>query len=360
MKVGLIGLSQSGKTTIFNAITRSEVATGSYQSKGEVHLGRVLVPDERLDWVTELNKSRKKVQTEVEYVDVAGLSGEKSKGIEEEIPPALRECDALAHVVRAFEDSALPHPKGSVDIRRDIRLAEEQLIFADLMIIENRLNKVSRKAKLVKDDAIRAEAAILHKVKDLLEDDQPLRGADFTPEERKLIRGYQFLSAKPMLLLLNVGEDDIPQMDALEAEHAALAVGDEMALVAICGKIQMELAQLDEEDRDTFIADLGLKGLALDRMIKLSYDLLGLISFLTTSDKESRAWTTRRGASAPEAAGVIHDDFQRGFIRAEVVSFDDLKRCGSEAQAKKEGLVRSEGKSYIVKDGDVIFFLFNV
>ncbi|MFH2054937.1 MAG: DUF933 domain-containing protein, partial [bacterium] len=215
-------------------------------------------------------------------------------------------------------------------------------------------------AKLVKDDKVRVEAELLETLKSLLEQDRPLREADLTPEQEKSVRGYHFLSAKPVLLLLNVGENDIPRMDALEAEYADLAAGKDVALVSICGKVQMELAQLDDADRNVFIAEMGLKGVALDRMIQLSYEFLGLNSFLTSAEQETRAWTVRRGASAPEAAGVIHNDLQRGFIRAEVVAYDDLRRCGTMAQAKKEGLVRSEGKSYIVKDGDVIHFLFNV
>lgn len=361
MNVGLIGLSQSGKTTIFNAVTGGDIEIGGFQSqKGEVHLGRVLVPDERIDWLHELDNSKKVVYAEVEFLDVAGLSGETGKGIEEEIPPALRECDALAHVVRAFDDPSHPHPKGSVDVRRDIKLAEEQLIFADLLTVENRLGKVGRQAKLVKDDKVRAEAELLEILKGLLEEEKPLREAELTSEQLKLARGYHFLSAKPVLLLINVGEADIPNIEKIEAEYADLVAGKEVALVAICGKMQMELAQLDEADQAEFIAEMGLKGSAMDRMIQLAYELLGLISFLTSGEKETRAWTVARGATAPEAAAVIHKDFQRGFIRAEIVAYDDLKRCGSMVQAKKEGLVRAEGKKYVVQDGDVVYFLFNV
>jgi GTP-binding protein YchF len=361
MKVGLIGLALSGKTTVFNAVTSGNVEVGGFQSqKGEVHLGRVLVPDERVEWLAELSKSKKITYAEVEYIDVAGFSGEKDRGIEDEIPPALRDCDALAHVIRAFEDPNTVHPKGAVDVRRDIETLDQELIFADLLSVEKRLNKVGRQAKLVKDDAVRGEYELLKKIKGYLEDEKTLRTVELTDEEHKQIKGFRFLSDKPMLLTINIGEDDIPRSKEIESQFAELATPSHTDLVVICGKIEAELAQLSDEDRDVFLADLGLEDTALDRVIKRSYRLLGLISFLTTGDKETRAWTIRNGMNAAEAAGTIHHDFQRGFIRAEVTAYDDIRRCGSIAEAKKQGLVRLEGKNYIVKDGDEILFRFNV
>jgi hypothetical protein len=361
MKVGLIGLGLSGKTTIFNALTQGEIEVGGYQSRrGEVHLGRVLVRDDRVDWLAELDNARKTTYAEIEYLDVAGFSGERQRNIEEEIPAALRECDALAHVVRAFADPNSEHPKGSVDIRRDVRLLEEQLVFSDLLTVENRLNKVGRQAKLVKDDKVRAEYDLLRRIREFLETNRPLRQVQFDDNDAKLIRGFHFLSNKPVLIVISVDESQISEMDEIRQEYSDLAVERYVGLIPIAGKLQAELAQLDEADRQEFLTDLGLKGTAVDRMIRKSYDLLGLISFLTTSEKESRAWPIPEGSTALEAAGVIHKDFQRGFIRAEVVAFDDLKACGDMPTARKRGLVRSEGKTYKVNDGDVIYFLFNV
>ncbi len=361
MKIGLIGIGLSGKTTIFNSVTRGDIEVGGYPTqKGQVNLGRVLVPDARVDWLSELNRSKKKTYAEIEYLDVAGFSGEKETGIEDEIPAVLRDCDTLAHVVRAFEDSNSIHPGGSVDIRRDVRLLGEELIFADLLAVEKRLKKIGRQAKSKEGDTLRSEYDLLREIKVHLEEEVPLRMVELTPSDRKLIRGFRFLSAKPILFIINVGEDDIPQMDEITEQYCDLAGHENADIVVICGKIQMELLQLPEEDRQVFMDELGLKGAAFDRMITKSYELLGMISFLTTGEDETRAWTIRRGSTAQQAAGAIHADFERGFIRAQVVAYDDLRRCGSEAEARKKGLVRMEGRCYIVQDGDEILFRFNV
>jgi len=361
MIVGLIGLGLSGKTTIFNAVTRGNAEVSGFQTqKGAFNRGRVLVPDPRVDWLSTLENSKKKTFAEVEYIDVAGFSGEKEASVENEIPQVLRECDALAHVVRGFANDEVLHPKGSVNIKRDIETLEEELVFADLLLIEKRIEKVEKQAKLVKDDKVRHEYEVLKKVKEALETNQALRATDLTADELKAIRGFQFLSLKPLLVVINIGEEDLPRLAELNAEYAALSQRPNTDFAVVCGKIEMELAQLSDDDRQSFMADLGVKESALDLLIKKSYDLLGLISFLTAGEKESRAWTVRKGSTAPTAAGVIHADLERGFIRAEVVHYDDLKRHGSQAEAKKHGLVRLEGKNYIVQDGDVILFRFNV
>lgn len=359
--VGLIGLGLSGKTTIFNAVTRGSIEVGSFQSqKGAFHRGRVLVPDARIGWLTEHYKSKSTVYAEVEYIDVAGFSGEKESSIESEIPQVLRECDALVHVVRAFSNPNVIHPKGSINVRRDIEALDDELVFSDLILIEKRLEKVERQAKMVKDDKVRHEYEVLKKVKNMLEENVPLRSVAITPEEEKTVRGFRFLCEKPMLIAINIDEGDIDKIDAITQEFADFKTKANVDLVVVCGKIEMELSQLSDDDRKSFMADLGLTEPALDLMIKKSYDLLGLISFLTSAEKETRAWTVRKNSTAPVAAGVIHADFERGFIRAEVTAYDDFHRCGSLAEAKKHGLVRLEGKSYIVKDGDVILFRFNV
>ncbi len=361
MIVGLIGLQLSGKTTIFNAVTRGNAEVGSFQSqKGAFNRGRVLVPDERVDWLSELENSKKVTYAEVEYLDVAGFSGDKETASDTEVPSVLRDADALAHVVRAFEDESVIHPKGSVDVVRDVQGLDDELVISDLILIENRLERIDKQAKHTKDEKIKHEFEVLHRIKVHLENNEPLRGVDIDPEDEKTIRGFKLLSIKPMLLIINIGEDDIGSVDELATRFASLKEKPNVDLVVLCGKIEMELAQLPDEDRASFMEDLGIKESALDLVIKKSYELLGLISYLTAGEKESRAWTIPRGATAPQAAAVIHKDFERGFIRAEVVAFDDLKRTGSHAEAKKQGLVRLEGKSYIVQDGDVVLFRFNV
>jgi ribosome-binding ATPase len=361
MIVGLIGLGLSGKTTVFNAVTRGNAEVGSFQSqKGAFHRGRVLVPDPRIDFLAEMSKSAKVVYAEVEYFDVAGFSGEKESASDSEIPQVLRESDALAHVVRAFKNDGVVHPKGSINVRRDITALDEELVFTDLLLVEKRLDRVERQAKVVKDDKVKHEAEVLRKVKDILEQNTPLRSVSLPPEEEKMIRGFQFLSQKPMLVIINVGEEDMGRIEQIETEFADLKGKPNLDLAVTCGKIEMELAQLGDEDRDSFMADLGLKESALDVVIAKSYSLLGLISFLTTGDKETRAWTIRRGSTAQSAAGVIHADFERGFIRAEIVAYADMKRAGSYPEAKKLGVMRLEGKTYVMHDGDVVIFRFNV
>jgi GTP-binding protein YchF len=361
MIVGLIGLGLSGKTTVFNAVTRGDAEVGSFQSqKGAFHRGRVLVPDARVDWLTEMSKSANVVYAEVEYLDVAGFSGEKESASESEIPQILRESEALAHVVRGFANAGVIHPKGTIDIRRDIAALDEELVFTDLILVEKRLDRVERQSKVVKDDKVRHEAEVLRKVRQTLEQNIPLRSVTLPPEEEKLIRGFRFLSEKPMLIIINIGEEDIDKIDTITAEYADLKDKPNIDLAVICGKIEMELAQLSDEDQQTFMADMGLKESALDIVIRKSYSLLGLISFLTTGDKETRAWTIKKGSTAQSAAGAIHADFERGFIRAEIVAYGDLKKTGSYAEARKHGVVRLEGKSYIVQDGDVVIFRFNV
>jgi len=361
MIVGLIGLQLSGKTTVFNAVTRGDAEVGSFQSqKGAFNRGRVLVPDERVDWLAELENSKKITFAEVEYIDVAGFSGDKDSVSDTEVPAILRDADALVHVVRAFENETVIHPKGSIDVIRDIQSLDDELVISDLILIENRLGRIEKQAKHTKDDAIKHEFEVLQRIKVHLENNEPLRGVDIDPEDEKTVRGFKLLSLKPMLLVINIGEDDIQNVENLAAQYASLKEKPNVDLVALCGKIEMELAQLPDEDRSSFMEDLGIKESALDLVIKKSYELLGLISYLTVGEKESRAWTVSKGATAPQAAAVIPKDFERGFIRAEVVAFEDLKRTGSHAEAKKQGLVRLEGKNYIMQDGDVVLFRFNV
>lgn len=359
MKIAIIGLANSGKTTVFNALTRGAAETAAYSSgQMEPNLATVKVPDERLAVLAQMFKPRKVTYADVQYVDVAGIGGGKPAG---GLPPALlnylASADALLHVVRAFEDPAVPHPQGAVDPRRDIQTVDLELTFSDLAIIEKRLNRLNAEIpKLAaKEKELRAvERDLLLRLKAHLEADQPIRSLDLNEDEERLIRGYQFLTAKPMLIVLNIGEERLQAPPAIEYPFPRSAV------VPVCGKIEAELVQLDDADARSFMEDLGISRPARDLVIQRSYELLGLISFLTAGPDEVRAWTIRRQTPAVEAAGVIHSDIQRGFIRAEIVAYDDLVRAGSMAEAKKHGLVRMEGKTYIVQDGDVCHFLFNV
>ncbi|NCC35461.1 MAG: redox-regulated ATPase YchF [Chloroflexia bacterium] len=360
MKIAIIGLPNSGKTTVFNALTRGTAETTAYASgQLEPNLATVKVPDNRLAVLTGMFKPKKTTFADVQYVDVAGLSGSRREG--EGLPPALLNylgtADALLHVVRTFEDSAVPHPEGSVDLMRDLQAVDLELAFADLAIIERRLQRlnaeITKMAAREKELRI-TERELLLRLQAGLETEVPIRAAQMSDEEERLIRGYQFLTAKPLLLVPNLGEDQ------LSAPPTVTYAYPRSAVVPLCGKIEAELAQLDDEDAQTFMEDLGITTPARELVIQQSYNLLGLISFLTTGPDEVRAWTIRQQTPAVEAAGTIHSDIQRGFIRAEVVAYDDLIKAGSMTEAKKQGTVRMEGKTYIVQDGDICHFLFNV
>ncbi len=359
MKIAIIGLANSGKTTVFNALTRGTAETAAYSSgQMEPNLATVKVPDERLAVLAQMFKPRKVTYADVQYVDVAGIGGGKPAG---GLPPALlnylASADALLHVVRAFEDPGVPHPEGTVDPRRDIQTVDLELTFSDLAIIEKRLNRLNAEIPKMatKEKELRTvERDLLMRLKEHLESDLPIRGLDLNEDEERLIRGYQFLTAKPMLIVLNIGEEHLQAPPVVEYPYPRSAVAP------VCGKIEAELAQLDDADAQSFMEDLGITRPARDLVIQRSYELLGLVSFLTAGPDEVRAWTIRRQTPAVEAAGVIHSDIQRGFIRAEVVAYDDLVKAGSMSEAKKHGAVRMEGKTYIVQDGDICHFLFNV
>jgi GTP-binding protein YchF len=359
MKIAVIGLPNSGKTTVFNALTRGTAETTAYASgQLEPNVATVKVPDARLNVLAEMFNPKKNTPTDVQYVDVGGLSGSRQSG---GLPPALLNfiggADALLHVARAFVDDTVPHPEGSVDPARDVESVDLELAFSDLAIIERRLQKLNAEiGKMATKDREQriAERDLLAKLQSELENGRPIRDVELSDEEERTLRGYQFLTAKPLLLVLNIGEADIKQPPQFAYDHR------ESGVVALCGKVEAELAQLDDEDAQAFMEDLGIEEAARDRVIEKSYELLGLISFLTAGPDEVRAWTIRRGTPAVEAAGAIHTDIQRGFIRAEIVAYDDLVRAGGMPEAKKQGTVRMEGKTYIVKDGDVCHFLFNV
>ncbi len=358
MRIALIGLANSGKTTVFNALTGSTIETAAYSSgQIEPNLALVKVPDERLDVLTQMYTPRKTTYADVQYVDVAGISSDTPG---QGLPPALLNyistADALLHVVRAFSDESVPHPAGTVDPARDVATLDLELAFSDLGIIERRLTRLNAEITKMaaRDRELRiAERDLLERLRVALENDTPIRDVTISEDEARMIRGYQFLTAKPMLIVINIDEGQLNNPPPISYPH------QQSAVVALAGQIEAELAQLEPADARAFMDDLGIQQPARNRVISLSYDLLGLISFLTAGPDEVRAWTIRRNTPAVEAAGAIHSDLQRGFIRAEVVAYADLIRAGSMNEAKKQGTVRSEGKQYIVQDGDICHFLHN-
>jgi len=359
--IGIIGLAKSGRTTVFNALTKGKADTEGLVS----HTRTAKVPEPRLQMLADILQPKRVVSAEVTYHDISvsakGLV--KEKGISGQFLTQLSNVDALINVARAFTDESVPHIEGSVDVKRDIATMDLELAFSDSAIIERRLQRIDislKGAKQLERQGLLREQEILMKVKADLEKDIPIRELKLTTGEARVIANYQFLSAKPLLIVVNIGEDQLPQAVSLEAELNSHYSRPKCSIITLCGQLEMELAQLDNSAADGFRAEFGIKESGLDRTIKLSYELLGLISFFTTASAEVKAWSIQNGTNALKAAGKIHSDMERGFIRAEVISYDDLVKCGSVAEARKKGFLQLEGKDYIVQDGDVITFLFNV
>jgi len=355
LKIGIVGLNMVGKTTLFKILTHAH-GTSLATGRPEAHLGVVKVPDPRLDRLAEMFKPQKVVHASIEYVDTpASVIQLARTGTQS---AALKEMDALVHVVRVFEDPAIPVDGGTVDPKRDIETVELELVLSDLAIIEKRLERLDKDIKKQKNPALEKEHEALLKAKQALEAQKPLRELEFTPEEERALRGFTFLSIKPMLYVLNLGEKDAPRTDAAEefAQSAGLKQRPRTAVTAVCGKIEEELAELSDAEAAEFLASYGLKESAISRLIRSSYRLLGLISFFTVGEDECRAWTIREGMTALDAAGEIHSDIQRGFIRAEVIPYQDLVDSGGFAEARNRGLLRLEGKDYVVHDGEIVHF----
>ena len=367
-KLVIIGLPGAGKTTVFNALTGAEANTGTFGvAADEPNLATVKVPDPRLDRLTELFQPQRKVPADVQYLDVAGIAkGIAEKGMSGQLLGHLAQGDALVHVVRAFEDPNVPHPEGSVDPMRDIETLNLELMFSDLGLIEKRIGRIEsqiQKTRGAERELAERELDVLNRLRAALERDQPIREIidEIDPDDHKLIRGFGFLTEKPLLILLNLGEDQLGEGGETLVAGARERFGaPKVAVEGMAGKIEMEIGQLHEEDAAAFMADLGIAEPARGRVIRTSFELLGLIVFFTVGPDECRAWTIRRGETAVEAAGAIHSDIQRGFIRAEVVSYNAMIDAGSMAEVRKAGALRREGKTYIVQDGDIINFLFNV
>ena len=363
--IGIIGLAKSGRTTIFNALTGGE-GTGRYAQEGSaLHIGTAKVPEPRLKVLADMLHPRSVVPASATYIDIgASVKGlVKDRGIGGQLLAQLSNVDALINVVRAFSDESIPHVEGSLDVERDIANMNLELTFSDLALLERRLERIAvslKGAKPPERPGLLREQELLVKTRAELEKDVPIRELTLTTEQARTMAGYQFLTAKPLLVVVNIGEDQLPQAASLAAELDSGYSRPKCRLTTVCGKLEMELAQLDDDAAEALRADFGITEPGVDRIIRLSYELLGLISFFTTASAEVKAWSVPGGTEAVKAAGKIHSDMEKGFIRAEVISYDDLVKCGSLAEARKKGLLRLEGKSYIVQDGDVITFLFNV
>ncbi|MDD6795255.1 MAG: redox-regulated ATPase YchF [Clostridiaceae bacterium] len=365
MKLGIVGLPNVGKSTLFNAITKAGAESANYPfCTIEPNVGVVSVPDKRLDVLEEMYGTKKKVYTAIEFYDIAGLvkGASKGEGLGNKFLANIREVNAIVHVVRCFDDPNVVHVDGSVDPIRDIETINLELIFSDLELLERRMEKTVKLARSG-DKTAKFEYAIMERIKEQLEKNLPARSIEFTEEEAKFVKSLFLITSKKVLYACNVSEDDIMSGDP-NNEYVnrvkEYASKENSGVMVVCARLEEELSGLEDEEKDEMLKEYGLEESGLDLLIQASYKLLGLMSFLTAGVQEVRAWTIKEGTKAPQAAGKIHSDIERGFIRAEIVSYDDLVECGSEAKAKEKGLFRLEGKDYVMKDGDVVNFRFNV
>jgi GTP-binding protein YchF len=365
LEVSIIGLPKSGKTTLFNALTRGKAATETYSSgKLSPNIGVAKVPEPRLQKLATIFTPKKMTPAEIKYVDLGGTpkSYGKNEVIRGQYLNYLGTADSLLHVVKAFSSDAVPHDNGDINPKRDLATLDLELAVSDIRIISKRLDRIENElkgARSMEREHHLQEQALLTKIKSGLEQEVPIWRQGLTNEEMKSLSNYQFLTAKPVLIIVNIGEERIEQAESIESEIRSVYAYPQFDIVVLCGKLEMELAQLDDDEAEVFRSTYGLTESALDKVINTSYNLLGLISFFTTVSDELKVWTIPQGTTALKAAGKIHTDMEKGFIRAEVISYSDLEKCGSIAEARKQGVLKLEGKNYIVRDGDIITFLFN-
>ena len=364
LKAGIVGLPNVGKSTLFNAITKQNILAANYPfATIEPNVGTVIVPDARVDYLTSLYNPKRSIPTTFEFTDIAGLvkGASSGEGLGNKFLSHIREVDAIVEVVRCFIDPNITHVTGKVDPVSDIEIINIELVLADLEVVNNRIGKVEKKAEATKDKLLMAEVEVLNKCKNNLEANIPLRRISFSEDELKLLKNFNFLTIKPIIYVANVSEDDIAVGDnkySLAVKGYAEAEGS--GVIVMCTKLEADLAGLEDEERIEFLESVGIKNSGLDKLIFASYNLLGLKTFFTVGTDEVRAWTFRSGSKAPECAGIIHSDFERGFIRAEVMSYDDLVEYGTELKVKEAGKLRIEGKDYVMQDGDICYFRFNV
>ncbi|MEG1146807.1 MAG: redox-regulated ATPase YchF [Bacilli bacterium] len=364
LTAGIVGLPNVGKSTLFNAITKKNILAANYPfATIDPNVGMVTVPDKRLEFLQDLYQTQSVIPTTYEFTDIAGLvkGASNGEGLGNKFLSHIREVDAIVEVVRCFEDKNIIHVEDSVDPIRDIEIINIELMLADLEVVENRFNRIGKKAALSKDKEVIKEVRILNILKNSLLKNEPIRKLIFDEEDAKYVKAFNFLTGKPIIYMANISEEDLLNDGNLYVEKVKeYSLKENSKTITVCAKIESELSELNEEDKNSFLNELGIENSGLDKLIYATYDLLGLATYFTAGVQECRAWTFKKGMKAPECAGIIHTDFQKGFIRAEVMSYDELEKCGNEKNVKEAGKMRLEGKEYIMKDGDICHFRFNV
>ena len=364
LKAGIVGLPNVGKSTLFNAITKKNIIAANYPfATIEPNVGIVMVPDKRMDFLVNMYEPKSIVPTSYEFIDIAGLvkGASSGEGLGNKFLSHIREVDAIVHVVRCFDNPEIIHVSGKVDPISDIEIINTELILSDLEIVQNRLDKIEKKAQATKDKALALEVNLLNRIKDALQKNILVKNLEFNEDELNLLSGFNLITQKKVIYAANVLEDDVINGDnkytKLVKEYAEK---EGSSVIVMCAKMEEELSSLSDEDRDEYLNELGISNSGLDKLIFATYDLLGLATFFTSGKDECRAWTFKKGMKAPQCAGIIHSDFERGFIKAEVMSFEDLETFGSEVKVKEAGRLRLEGKEYVMQDGDICYFRFNV